>query len=194
MTAPSQSQPIHVAITRRVRPGCEAEFQQALREFIEASFSNGAVLGANMLVPLPGSNSSEFGILRTFQSQGERDAFYDSPLFKAWAERAKAFTIGEPVYRQLHGLEAWFRNPTQPEPPQWKMALLTFIAVWPVSMAVPALLTPLIGRSVSNIIFAGAVAAGIVVVLTWFAMPLLVRFARNWLYPKQDSYEDIKSS
>lgn len=132
MTAPTQSQPIHVAITRRVRPGCEAEFQQALREFIEASFSNGAVLGANMLVPLPGSNSTEFGILRTFQSQGERDAFYDSSLFKAWAERAKAFTIGEPVYRQLHGLEAWFRNPTQPEPPQWKMALLTFIAVWPV--------------------------------------------------------------
>ncbi len=185
MTGLSQSQPIHVAITRRVRPGCEAEFQQALREFIEASFSNGAVLGANMLVPLPGSNSTEFGILRTFQSQGERDAFYDSPLFKAWAERAKAFTIGEPVYRQLHGLEAWFRNPTQPEPPQWKMALLTFIAVWPVSMAVPAVLSPLIGRSVSNTIFAGAVAAGIVIVLTWFAMPLLVRFTRNWLYPKQ---------
>ena len=145
MTAPSHSQPIHVAITRRVRPGCEAEFQQALREFIEASFSHSAVLGANMLVPLPGSNSSEFGILRTFQSQGERDAFYNSPLFKAWAERAKDLTIGEPVYRQLHGLEAWFRNPTQPEPPQWKMALLTFIAVWPVSMAVPAALAPLIG-------------------------------------------------
>ena len=194
MTAPSQSQLIHVAITRRVRPGCEAEFQQALREFIEASFSNGAALGANMLVPVPGSNSTEFGILRTFQSQGERDAFYDSSLFKAWAERAKAFTIGEPVYRQLHGLEAWFRNPTQPEPPQWKMALLTFIAVWPVSMAVPAILTPLIGRSVSNVVFAGAVAAGIVVVLTWCAMPLLVRFARNWLYPKHYSYEDIKSS
>lgn len=194
MTAPAQSQPIHVAITRHVRPGCEAEFQQALREFIEASFSHSAVMGANMLVPLPGSNSSEFGVLRTFQSQGERDAFYNSPLFKAWAERAKALTIGEPVYRQLHGLEAWFRNPTQPEPPQWKMALLTFIAVWPVSMAVPAVLAPLIGRNVSNVIFAGAVAAGIVVVLTWLAMPLLVRFTRNWLYPKQDSYEDIKSS
>src|SRR5208283_1448188 len=97
-------------------------------------------------------------ILRTFYSQGERDAFYDSPLFRAWAERAKAWTIGEPIYRQLHGLEAWFRNPTQPEPPQWKMALLTFMAVWPVSMAVPALLGLLIGRSVSNILFAGAVA------------------------------------
>ena len=72
-----------------------------------------------MLVPLPGSNSSEFGILRTFQSQEERDAFYNSPQFKEWAERAGALTEGEPEYRQLHGLEAWFRNPNQPEPPQW---------------------------------------------------------------------------
>ena len=123
MTAPSHSQPIHVAITRRVRRGREAEFQQALREFVQASYAQGGVLGANMLVPLPGSDSSEFGILRTFQNQEERDAFYSSPLFKAWADRARALTEGDPEYRQLHGLEAWFRNPNQPEPPQWKMAL-----------------------------------------------------------------------
>ena len=30
--------PIHIAITRQVRPGCEAEFQQALREFFQTSF------------------------------------------------------------------------------------------------------------------------------------------------------------
>ncbi len=186
MTPPSHSEPVHVAITRRVRPGCEAEFQQALREFVEASFSHHGVLGAHMLVPMPGSNSTEFGILRTFQSEQERDAFYESPRFKAWAERARSLTEGEPVYRRLHGLEAWFRGANQPEPAQWKMALLTFVAVWPVSMAVPAALNPFIGQRVSNVIFAGAVAAGIVVVLTWLVMPLLVRIAQRWLYPKQD--------
>ena len=151
------------------------------RNFIETSFSHSGVMGANMLVPLPGSNSSEFGILRTFKSEQERDDFYNSPLFKAWREKVKALTEGEPVYRQLHGLEAWFNNPNEPEPPQWKMALLTFIAVWPVSMAVPAALNPLIGQSVPNVIFAGAVAAGIVLVLTWIAMPLLVKATQNWL-------------
>ena len=35
--------PIHVAITRRVRPGCEAEFQKALREFLQTSFAHGGV-------------------------------------------------------------------------------------------------------------------------------------------------------
>jgi antibiotic biosynthesis monooxygenase (ABM) superfamily enzyme len=180
------SEPIHIAITRRVRPGREAEFQQALLEFMQASFSHHAVLGANMLVPLPGSASREFGILRSFHNEQEREAFYNSPLFKAWEERARTLTEGEPVYRKLNGLEAWFRSPQNP-PPRWKMALLTWIAVWPVSMAVPAALNPLIGQRMPNVLFAGIVAAGIVVVLTWFAMPLLVRLASNWLHPRSNS-------
>ena len=49
--------PIHIAITRRVRPGCEAEFQQALREFLQTSFAHGGVQGASMLTPPPGSDS-----------------------------------------------------------------------------------------------------------------------------------------
>jgi antibiotic biosynthesis monooxygenase (ABM) superfamily enzyme len=64
------------------------------------------------------------------------------------------------------------------------MAFLTFIAVWPVSMAVPALLNPLIGQRVPNFIFAGAVAAGIVLILTWVAMPVLVKLGRHWLRPE----------
>ena len=49
--------PIHIAITRRVRPGREAEFQEALREFFQTSFAHGGVLGATMIVPPPGSDS-----------------------------------------------------------------------------------------------------------------------------------------
>jgi antibiotic biosynthesis monooxygenase (ABM) superfamily enzyme len=175
---------IHIAITRRVKPGCESDFQHALREFIQASFAQTGVLGAGMFVPLPGSDTREYGILRTFHNERERDSFYASPLFKAWEERVKPLIEGEPIYRKLHGLEAWFRNPSVPNPPEWKMAVLTFIAVWPISMAVPALLNPLIGSRVSNFIFAGAVAAGIVLALTWIAMPVLVKLARHWLQPK----------
>src|SRR5690242_2557425 len=164
------NEPIHVAITRKIKPGCEAEFQQALKEFFQSSFAHTGVQGASMLVPPPGSPSPEFGILRTFASARQRDDFYASPMFHAWEERIKPLTEGTPEYRELTGLEAWFRKPQNP-PPRWKMALLTWIAVWPVSMAVPAALKPLIGQSVPSFIFAGAVAAGIVLVLTWGAMP-----------------------
>src|SRR6185436_17065189 len=124
--------PIHIAITRRVRPGCEVEFQQALREFLQTSFAHGGVQGASMLTPTPGSDSREYGILRTFANEQQRDAFYASPMFKAWEERARTLTEGEPLYRQLHGLEAWFRSPQNP-PPRWKMALATFLGVFPTA-------------------------------------------------------------
>ena len=176
--------PIHIAITRRVRSGREAEFQQALREFLQTSFAHGGVQGASMLTPAPGADTREYGILRTFTNEKERDAFYESPMFKAWDERARKLTEGEPAYRQLHGLEAWFRAPGLPDPPRWKMAFLTFLGVWPISMAVPAALQPIIGLRVPPVIFAGAVAAGIVLVLTWGVMPLLVKLARPWLQPK----------
>ena len=178
------NEPIHVAITRRIKPGCEAEFQEALREFFKASFDQTGVRGVGLLVPPPGSTDPEFGILRTFANEHERDAFYGSEIFQAWKKRVAPLTEGEPEYRQLNGLEAWFRARSLPEPPVWKMALLTFLAVWPISMAVPAVLNPLIGNRVPNVVFAGAVAAGIVLVLTWGAMPLLVKLARPWLQPK----------
>jgi hypothetical protein len=37
---------------------------------------------------------------------------------------------------------------------------------------------------VSNALFAGAVAGGIVLVLTWVAMPILVTLAKGWLSSK----------
>jgi hypothetical protein len=136
-----------------------------------------------MLVPPPGSSSHEYGILRTFASARERDDFYASPMFKSWEEKVQPLSEGEPVRRQLNGLEAWFRSPQNP-PPRWKMALLTWVAVWPVSMAVPAAFYPLMGQWMPNVLFAGAVAGGIVLVLTWAAMPILVTLAKGWLSPQ----------
>lgn len=179
--------PIHIAITRHVRPGCETEFQQALREFFQTSFAHGGVWGASMLTPPPGSTSREYGILRTFANETERDAFYQSPMFKAWEERARLLTEGEPEYRQLHGLEAWFRSPHQP-PPRWKMAAATFLGVFPLAMTLNLTLGPVI-RSwnfvLSNALFNACVVAG----LTWVVMPLITRLLRNWLNPPDLSHD-----
>jgi antibiotic biosynthesis monooxygenase (ABM) superfamily enzyme len=174
---------VQIAITRWVRPGCEAEFQQALREFIQASFAHSGVLGAGMFVPLPGSDSREYGVLRTFQSEQERDDFYKSPLFKAWQERVKPLTEGEPVYRKLHGLEAWFRNTGQPNPPQWKMALVTYIGVDVVTTLLLRVLGPLI-QNWPFFIRNSAFNVAVVACLTWLAMPLLTRGFRRWLQPE----------
>ena len=174
--------PIHVAITRRVRPGCEAEFQAALREFFQTSFAHGGVQGASMLTPPPDSDSREYGILRTFASEAERDAFYASPMFAAWEARARTLTEGEPVYRQLHGLEAWFRSPHNP-PPRWKMAAATFCGVFPLAMALNLALGPVI-QSWNFVLRNAVFNACVVVSLTWVVMPLVARLLHGWLNPQ----------
>jgi len=181
--------PIHVAITRRVRPGCEAEFQKALREFLQTSFAHGGVQGASMLVPPPGSDTREYGILRTFANEAERDAFYASPMFRAWEERARTLTEGEPVYRQLHGLEAWFRSSHTP-PPRWKMAVATLLGVYPISLLIGVILSPQL-RKLPLPLNLLVVSALIVTCLTWFVMPVLTRWLKLWLNPPPEKKERI---
>lgn len=172
--------PIHVAITRRVRAGREPEFQEALRQFFQESFAHGGVLGATMIVPSPGSDSREFGILRTFADEKERDDFYASPLFEAWEARCAPLTESDSwTHRPLHGLEAWFRSPQRP-PPKWKMALATFVGVFPVAM----LLTWILGPSLDRwpfVLRSAVFNAGVVVSLTWVVMPCVTHVLRPWL-------------
>jgi antibiotic biosynthesis monooxygenase (ABM) superfamily enzyme len=174
---------IHVAITRQVRPGCEAEFQEALRVFFRTSFGHESVMGASMLTPQPGSGSREFGILRTFANEADRDAFYQSPLFKEWEERAGTLTEGEAVYRPLHGLEAWFRSPQNP-PPRWKMAVATFLGVFPVALVLNPILGPVI-RSCPLVLGSAAFNLCVVALLTWVVMPNVTRLLRPWLHAEK---------
>jgi antibiotic biosynthesis monooxygenase (ABM) superfamily enzyme len=174
--------PIHVAITRRAKAGREAEFQAALREFFQMSFAHGGVLGATMIVPPPGSDSREFGILRTFANERERDDFYASPIFKAWDARCAPLTeTNSWSARPLHGLEAWFRSPNPP--PRWKMVVATFLGVFPLAMILNVTLGPLI-RDWHFVARNAMFNAAVVALLAWAVMPLVTRALDGWLHPK----------
>ena len=107
-----------------------------------------------------------------------------SAFFKSWLARIAPMVEGESTRRQLYGLEAWFRDPAEPMPPRWKMALLTWIAVWPVSILVSTIVASVLGRNVPQVVQAALVAVGLVAILTWVAMPPLVKIAHSWLHPK----------
>jgi antibiotic biosynthesis monooxygenase (ABM) superfamily enzyme len=190
MNASTPDEPVHVAITRRVKPGCELAFQEALRDFLKISFGQSGVRGATMLVPPPGSGSSEFGILRTFASRRERDAFYESPLFKEWNKRISPLTEGSPERRELIGLEAWFRSSDGP-PPRWKMAIATYLGVVPTIMTLALTVGALI-HSWNFVFYNLLFNACVVVLLTWVVMPLITRALHGWLNakPAQNSHRE----
>ena len=169
--------PVHVAITRKVLPGKEEEFKEALRRFLGESFLHGGVHGAGMITSMPGADSREIGILRTFADEQERDAFFASQRFKDWEAYASKVTE-PPAYRNLKGLEAWFRAPGAP--PRWKMAILTLCGVYPTSL----LLSLTAGQWAKDIPLAARsliIASCMVALLTWLVMPLIIKIARKWL-------------
>jgi uncharacterized protein len=170
--------PIHVAITRKVKAGSEPAFEESLREFFQDSFDHQGVLGVHLISPPPGSDSRVYGILRTFSSEHERDEFYRSELFESWQKHVAQLTEGERTYRELHGLEAWFRSVDPPA--RWKMALLTWLGVWPTSLLVGTSIGPVLAN-IPAAVSSALIAAAIVVCLTWIVMPALVKLAHSWL-------------
>ncbi|GGB84185.1 antibiotic biosynthesis monooxygenase [Dyadobacter sediminis] len=169
--------PIHVAITRKVLPGKEEEFKEALRRFLGESFLHGGVQGAAMITSLPGTDAQEIGILRTFADEAERDTFYHSDLFREWEAYASTLTE-EPEYRQLTGLEAWFRSPVPP--PRWKMAVATLCGVYPASLFLTFTIGPFV-QSFPVMLRALIIAACMVGLLTWIVMPQVTKFIKPWL-------------
>jgi antibiotic biosynthesis monooxygenase (ABM) superfamily enzyme len=173
--------PVHVAITRTVRQACEEDFEEAIRSFFADSLKNPATLGSLLIRPLPGSNTRTYGILRSFANENDRDAFYQSEGFLQWEEAVKPLV--EEIYsrRDLHGLEAFFTDPSIIKaPPRWKMAILTWLGVWPTVLVVSALTANMlagwtfwIANGVANLF--------VVAALTWIVMPVLTRIARPWL-------------
>ena len=103
-------------------------------------------------------------------------------MFKAWEERARTLTEGDPVYRQLHGLEAWFRSPNPP--PRWKMAVATFLGVFPVAMILNLTLSPTI-KSWPFILRNAIFNACVVALLTWVVMPLVTRALHSRVHPEE---------
>ena len=181
--------PIHVAITRKVLPGKEEEFKEALRHFLGESFLHGGVHGASMITSLPGADSREIGILRTFANEAERDAFYNSQLFKDWEAYASTLTE-DPDYRQLNGLEAWFRSPVPP--PRWKMAVATLCGVYPTSLFLAFTLVPLIQTFPTGFRLL-AVAASMVIILTWVVMPFVIKLMKPWLQQSKSVFAEAGS-
>src|SRR5271155_3109804 len=67
--------PIHIAITVRVRRPRIAEFEPALADFAHQSLAEAGARGVQCLYPPPGSFSTEYGVMRSFASASDRDAF-----------------------------------------------------------------------------------------------------------------------
>ena len=180
---------VHIAIIRQVKPGMERAFEDALREFARESLGAPGTTGVHLIGPVPGSHSGEYGILRSFESEAACQAFYDSEMFRRGTSTRLSSSIGGWTRRRLHGLEAFFQGVPGGPPPKWKMAVVTWLGVFPAVV----LWSWVIRKSLSglpSLVTTAIVSALVVATLAWIAMPLLTRVFATWLSPSRKNVGD----
>lgn len=171
---------VHCAITLTVRAGKETEFEERLVKFVQRSLDYRGTTGVHLIRPTPGSESREYGILRSFVSEEHSRDFYESEMFRQYKAETADLVDGDAVIRPLHGLEAFFRGGAM-TPPRWKMAVITWLAVFPAVLVWSRLLGPRL-TVLHPILVTAIVVALVVVTLAWFVMPWLTRLFHPWLH------------
>src|SRR5262245_34710185 len=137
---------ITVSITRTVKRGCEADFERELHDFVQRSLTLPGQMGVHIMRPAPGSDSREYGIVRKFASRDALMGFRESPAYREWTQMAVDLTEGSARTEELTGLESWFTLPgaSLRALPKWKMAVATFLGVFPVVVILTLALGPAI--------------------------------------------------
>lgn len=177
------TEPVTVVVRRRVKPGAEAAFESAMQEFIGFALAFPGNRGINVVR----SGEREYTVVDRFADGRARQSFKDAPKYGEWMRRLRELTETDPYIEEHAGLGGWFTLPGAPRaspPGQIKMALVTFLGVYPLTSILPPLgssLFPTWHPLVLNVLVTGLIVA----CLSWAVMPVLTRLFRRWLFAPQ---------
>ena len=180
---PGQEGPVTVSISRRVKPGHEAAYEDWLHGVIEAASDFPGHLGVNILRP-SGKTDGRYVLIYRFDSWAHCERWEQSDTRAGWTARLAGLVEGEAETRRVTGLEAWFDLPEVPaakHAPQWKMALVligvVFVLVYPLQLIILPLI-PDWPHWLKTLL----IAVIQVLLMTYLVMPRVTRALRSWLF------------
>jgi len=177
----SVNEPATVVFSWTVKPGREQVFEQRMHEIHRVARTYPGHMGVTT-IKSPGRSDSFQTVLR-FDTQAHLDAWLHSPTRQELARAIEEVAHNDTAKRAT-GLETWFEIPGQvvTPPPRWKMVVVTFIAIYPLSLVYGLFLAPHLlkwpvwGRAFFLPIFAP-------IILTYLFMPYLTQHVlKRWLY------------
>ncbi len=179
-----QDDQLTVVITQVVKPGCETAYEAWLKDITRVSRTYLGHLGTNVIRPQLGVRN-EYAIIFRFDGYENLKAWMTSRDREYWLNQGKHLVESDPDVQQISGLEAWFSLPGQPlkTPPRYKIALLTWGAVFVLINLLNTFITPLI-RGFPPLIISLIITITMVLLLTYVVMPRVSRLFNSWLYPK----------
>ncbi|MGA3125076.1 MAG: antibiotic biosynthesis monooxygenase [Candidatus Korobacteraceae bacterium] len=176
------SQQLTAVVRRRIKAGSEARFEELMAEFIAFVLRQPGTRGINVIRPAEGSR--DYTVLDHFASEADRRRLTSSDEYRVWMQRLREVSEAAPEIQEIGGLAFWFTPPDRPLlslPSTVKMASVTLLGVYPLTMLFPFIVNPLTPGWpywLQGVI----IAALIVIALTWLVMPALTRLFGRWLF------------
>lgn len=175
--------PITRIARRRAREGRARDYEALIREMFAAMRAHRGFLGAD-LIP-PEAEGGDYQVVTRFASEDDLMAWDRSPARETFHLRLREVAVGEPEYRKLSGLEAWFEPavvPASMHPPRARMAFVTWLGIFPTVALYLWLVVPWL-EPLPFLPRVAVLTALIVATMTWVVMPRLTRWLRGWLNP-----------
>lgn len=176
------SKEVTTVVNVKIKPGFEKDYDDWLRRFLVSIRKVPGYLGTTTINET-GTDSSTRHVIHRFKNKASQEAWENSEEVHKLAEEANKYST--PYLQKTTGLETWFTLPDLKAivpPPKWKMALVAFIGAYCISSLATFVLGPYLGSQ--PLLFNLFMTIILVIGLTYFAMPLLSRLLRRWLYPK----------
>jgi len=185
------SLPVTVIVRRIVKKNKIKEFEEWLAGISrEVSRQNGS-MGIDIIRPTDKESKPEYVIIFRFDNYGNLTNWENSSIRNEWLQKGRELVQSEPDVQKLTGLEFWFTPCSKKNsysmpinsPRRYKMVIVTI----PVIALLLLTLVPqihIIGESLSipyPIRFSIAIAI-MVLLMTYFIMPLLTKVLRPWLF------------
>jgi uncharacterized protein len=183
--------PVTVIVKRIAKKNKINEFEEWLSGISrEVSRQNGS-MGIDIIRPTDKESKPEYVIIFRFDNYDNLTKWENSSIRNEWLQKGKELVQSDPDVQKLTGLEFWFtpyskknlHSLTLKSPQRYKMVIVTI----PVIALLLVTLVPqihFIGESLSipySIRFVIAIAI-MVLLMTYFIMPLLTKVLRPWLF------------
>ena len=181
---------VTVLITRRVAPASRAAFETGMQGMLAAAEGFEGHLGGQLVPPEEAGNGTEpllYHVVFAFDSEAHLAAWQSSPERAHWLAQVAPHTVGAQQLRRVSGFDYWFARPgatTRAAPPRWKVAVVTWLGIFPTVLLLFLTVAPLLEHwlLVPRVM---VITALVVVLMTWVVAPRLTRWLDPWLHAKK---------
>jgi antibiotic biosynthesis monooxygenase (ABM) superfamily enzyme len=168
-------------VHRRANTGQERQYESLVRGMLAACSRTHGYLFSTVIPPRV--DGEEFHIVQCFTTQAALDTWTNSKEAAQWHERLREVSDYDPEYRVFLTSDLWFSATGfegAKQPARWRMAVLTWLGIFPTASIAVAALFPLL-IEVPYIPKMMIVTALVVIVMYWIIMPRLLLWLGWWV-------------